>query len=178
MSRTPDKIKPKPKAKAKRAAARPANNAATPQAQLTGFIAKYSPQVAALGKACVARMRKRLPGAQVLVYDNYNALAVGFGPNERASDAVFSIAFYPQHVNLCFLQGGKAKLKDPKKLLQGSGKLNRFIPIKDAATLDDPAVRDLIDQAEAASAVPYPQDVKGRIVIKSIAEKQRPRRPK
>ncbi len=27
-----------------------------------------------------------------LVYDNYNALAIGYGPNERASDAIFCLA--------------------------------------------------------------------------------------
>ena len=51
---------------------------ATAQAQLDAFIAKYSPDVAKLGRAAIARMRKLLPAAQVLVYDNYNALAVGF----------------------------------------------------------------------------------------------------
>ena len=69
---------------------------ATAKAQLDGFIAKYSPEVAKLGRAAIARMRKLLPAAQVLVYDNYNALAVGFGPSERATDIVFSIAFYPR----------------------------------------------------------------------------------
>jgi hypothetical protein len=49
----------------------------TAQAQLHGFIAKYSPDVAKRGRAAIARMRKLLPAAQVLVYDNYNALAVG-----------------------------------------------------------------------------------------------------
>jgi hypothetical protein len=39
----------------------------------------------------LAKMRARLPGAVELVYDNYNALAIGFGPTERTSEAVFSI---------------------------------------------------------------------------------------
>jgi hypothetical protein len=56
---------------------------ATAKAQLDGFVAKYSPEVAKLGRAAIARMRKLLRAAQVLVYDNYNALAVGFGPSER-----------------------------------------------------------------------------------------------
>ena len=75
---------------------------ATAQAQLAGCIAKYSPDVAKLGRAAIGRMRKLLPAAQVLVYDNYNALAVGFGPNERTSQIVFSIAMYPRWVSLFF----------------------------------------------------------------------------
>jgi len=45
-------------------------------------------------------MRTKFPRANVLVYDNYNALAIGFGPTERASDAVFSIAPFPRWVSL------------------------------------------------------------------------------
>jgi hypothetical protein len=88
-------------------------------AQLATFIAKFTPEVAASTKEALARMRKRWPGAIELVYDNYNALAIGFAPTERASDAVFSIAVYPRWVTLCFLQNGP-QLPDPKGLLKGS----------------------------------------------------------
>ena len=63
-----------------------------PKAQLDSFIAKFTPEVAAIASATLAKMRKRLPNATQLVYDNYNALAIGFGPSERTSDAIFSIA--------------------------------------------------------------------------------------
>ena len=65
-----------------------------------------------VAKAAVARMRKYVPDAVELVYDNYNALVVGFGPTERASEAVLSIALYPRWVTLFFLQG--ARLSDPR----------------------------------------------------------------
>jgi len=41
-----------------------------------------------------------------MVYDNYNALVIAFSPNERPSDAIFSIALYPHWVNLFFLHDG------------------------------------------------------------------------
>ena len=58
-----------------------------PQAdqQLAAFIAKFSPEIAALAESILAAMRERYPTAIQLVYDNYNALAIGFGPSERAS---------------------------------------------------------------------------------------------
>ena len=89
--------------------------------QLEDFIARYAPEIAELAHAVLARMRKRLPGALQLVYDNYsyNALAIGFGPTERASEAIFSIALYPRWVSLFFLRG--ASLPDPEKPLKGSG---------------------------------------------------------
>ncbi len=53
-------------------------------------------------------MRSYLPGATELVYDNYNALAIGFGPSERASEAIFSIALYPALGQPVFLAGSGA----------------------------------------------------------------------
>ena len=66
----------------------------TPESQLNAFIAEYSPEIAAQAHAVLARVRKLVPGAIQLVYDNYNGLVVGFGPSERVSDAIFSIALY------------------------------------------------------------------------------------
>lgn len=122
--------------------------------QLAEFIAKYSPEIGAVARA---------------------ALAIGFGPTERASDAIFSIALYPRWVSLFFLQG--AKLRDPNKLLKGSGNTIRSIVLKDAAKLDDPAMQALIAQALDGAATPIDAAQPGRMVIKSVSAKQRPRRP-
>jgi hypothetical protein len=143
---------------------------ATAQAQLDGFIAKYSPDVAKLGRAAIARMRKLLPAAQVLVYDNYNALAVGFGPDGRASSAVFSIV-----VRLFLLKG--AGLPDPHQRLSGSGKVVRHVVLTDLEVLDDPQIRALMQQALARAGVSLQAGKRGAIVIKSISARQRPRRP-
>ena len=122
-----------------------AKKAPTPQTQLDAFLDKYTPAVATLARACLAKMRSRLPGAVQLVYDNYNALAIGFGPSDRASEAIFSIALYPRWVTLFFLQG--AALPDPRRLLKGSGKVVRHIVLASAADLDLPAIQDLMAQA-------------------------------
>ena len=149
--------------------------AKSPEQQLAGFIAKYTPAVGRLARAVLEKMRERLPGAVELVYDNYNALVVGFGPSERASDAVFSIALYPRWVNLFFLNG--VGLPDPHRLLRGQGKQVRSIKLLDPATLDIPAVRELMARALERADPPLDGDGPGRMVIKSISPKQRPRRP-
>jgi hypothetical protein len=148
---------------------------AAAQAQLDGFIAKYSPAVAAQGRAAIARMRKMLPAAQVLVYDNYNALAVGFGPSERSSQIVFSIAMYPRWVSLFFAKG--VGLPDPHQRLQGSGSVVRHVVLTDLAVLDDPQIRELMQHALARSGASLQTGKHGAIVIKSISARQRPRRP-
>ena len=148
----------------------------TPRKQLDAFVAKFDPALAANVRKILAVMRKRLPGTLELVYDNYNALAVGFAPTERASDVIFSIAVYPKWVSL-FLFGGP-KLKDPKKLLKGSGNTVRHIVLKDGVgTLDEPDVKVLMDQCLKLADPPLDPKQKYRLIIKSISAKQRPRRP-
>lgn len=149
----------------------------SPAHDLNRFIARYTPDIARLARGALARMRRRLPTAQQLVYDNYNACAIGFSPTERASDVIFSIALYPQRVSLFFLQAMKSHLHDPQRLLQGSGVLVRFIPLDSPAQIDSAAVQRLIKQALVAAKVPLKRSGKGKLIIKSISATQRPRRP-
>ena len=146
-----------------------------PKKQLDSFLTKYNPEVSSLARRALAKMRKRLPGSLEMVYDNYNALVIGFVPNERPSDAIFSIVLYPQHVTLCFLQG--AGIPDPRDLLQGNGNVVRHVRLEGAATLDDPEIVSLMNTALHRAKVPLDPKQSRRLIIKSISAKQRPRRP-
>jgi hypothetical protein len=145
------------------------------EAQLDSFLAKFTPQVEAQARAALGRMRARLPGAVQLVYDNYNALAIAFGANEKLSGVVFSIALYPRWVSLFFSRG--VELPDPLGLLQGEGKGIRHIVLKDIALFDDPGVEALIAEALARATPPIDPTRPGRLIVKSVSAKQRPRRP-
>jgi hypothetical protein len=147
----------------------------TPTRQLATFLAKYEPSVATFARAALRRLRLRLPGAIELVYDNYNALAIGFGPNEQASAVIVSIAVYPRWVTLFFLQG--ARLPDAKRLLCGTGTRVRHIRLETPDQIDEPDVRRLLAAALATAATPIDPMQKRRLVIKSISARQRPRRP-
>ena len=153
----------------------PAKTSDTPARQWAAFLSKYDPAIAKVAKAAVARMRKYVPGAVELVYDNYNALVMGFGPTEHASEAIVSIALYPRWVTLFFLQG--ARLTDPARLLKGAGSRVRHIVVSEVAILDQPAVRGLIRQAIATAPRPIDAGAKRRMVVRAVSAKQRPRRP-
>ncbi|MEQ1490788.1 MAG: hypothetical protein ABL932_09610 [Terricaulis sp.] len=133
----------------------------TPENQLAAFIAKFTPDMAKRIRAARAKMRKRIPHAIEMVYDNYNFFVIGYGPNDKAGDAIFSLAAQAKGLSLCFLQG--AKLSDPKRLLRGSGNIVRNIRLETADTLDLPDVEALIKAALKHAKTPA---------------KQRPRRPK
>jgi hypothetical protein len=145
------------------------------QSQLDGFLAKFAPEVDALAHDLVARMRARLPGAAIIVYDNYNALAIGFGPTEKPSHALLSLAVFPRWVTLCFLQG--AGLPDPAGILRGEGSRVRHVRLHNGGALDDPAIEALIAEAVSRSEPPFDPEAEQRLVIKSVSAKQRPRRP-
>jgi hypothetical protein len=147
----------------------------SPQAQLARFIDRYSPEISTLVRAALKKMRARLPGATELVYDNYNGLVIGFGPSDRSSDAIFSLAVYPRWANLFFLDG--AQLEDPEGILKGSGSRVRRILLDSAATLDDPAVRALMTRALAAADKRISRGAQRQTIIKSVSKRQRPRRP-
>lgn len=149
--------------------------AASPKEQLDSFFAKYDPAIAAFGRRVLVELRKRLPGAVELVYDNYNGLVVGFGPNERPSLAIFSIVLFPRWVTLCFLQG--AKLPDPQRRLAGQGNVVRHMRLENLAVLYDPEVERLINLAHHRAKVPLDPKNRRQLIIKSISAKQRPRKP-
>lgn len=171
-----DRFRRMPSPKEKRTSAKragpPSQDA---EKQLASFLAKFNPEIEAIAKAARLRLQARLPGAIELVYDNYNALAIGFGPSERASEAIFSIALFPRWVSLFFLQA--KGLRDSSGLLQGSGKVARHIVLQRAADVDTPAIEELIAQALERAKVPLDPRVPRRLVIKSVSAKQRPRRP-
>jgi hypothetical protein len=162
-----------PKATKKEADAKVAS-AVDAETQLAGFLAKFSPEVEALAKALRRKLRARLKGANELVYDNYNALAIGYAPAEKASEAIFSIALYPRWVSFFFLQA--KGLKDPAGVLRGSGNVARHIVLEKAAELEEPEIQDLIEQALRLAKAPLNPRAKGRLIIKSVSAKQRPRR--
>ena len=145
-----------------------------PAKQLADFIAKFDPVIAKRIRSVRAALRKRLPTAIELVYDNYNFFVIGYSTTERASDAIVSLAANAKGVGLAFIYG--ATLPDPQKLLQGSGSQNRFIRLESAATLAKPAVETLIRAAIAQAKPPLPRTGGGYAIIKSVSIKQRPRR--
>jgi len=144
--------------------------------QLEGFLERFTPEIASDARIALAKLRAAVPGAIELIYDNYNALVVGFAPTERASKAIFSIAVYPRKINLFFLQG--AELPDPDGILTGDGKVVRHVSLDDRTTIDRPAVRRAIALALDMASVPIDPKQPRRLVVRSISPTQRPRRPK
>jgi hypothetical protein len=141
--------------------------------QLKSFIDKFAPHNQALIRAVRKVLGKRLPTANELVYDNYNFFVIGYCSSERPSDCIVSIAAGANGVGLSFYRG--ASLPDPHQILLGSGNQNRFIRIESAKTLARPEVETLIAAAILQGKTPLPTSGKGKLIIRGISAKQRPR---
>ena len=72
------------------------------------------------------------PKCNELIYDNYNFLAFGWSPTERAGDVFCSIPVGTKGVMFGFMWG--SKLDDPQGLLDGSGTQFRSFRVSDVKT--------------------------------------------
>jgi hypothetical protein len=156
------------------AKAPPSKGSVLPEQQLAKFIAKFEPKHRALITSMRRALRKRLPAANELVWDNYNFFVIGYSATERPSDSIVVIAAASNGVGLSFYRG--ATLPDPHRILLGSGKQNRFIRLESAKTLARPEVKALVAAAVAQAKTPLPSTGRGKLLIRSVSKKQRPRR--
>jgi hypothetical protein len=115
------------------------------EAYLETAIERYSPPVAAAGRAGLTKLRARFPGARLLVFERRQLLAIGLAPAERGGP-VFSLVLYPRWVRFFFFEG--VALDDPEGRLEGNGNQMRTIRLDEQAQiLDDRYVRGLMKQA-------------------------------
>ncbi len=151
-----------------------APQAANAEKQLTSFINKFEAKHRSLIRSVRKELRKRLPTANELAYDNYNFFVIGYGPTERPSDCIVSIAAAASGIGLCFLHG--ASLPDPDRILLGEGNQTRFIRLESASRLNRREVKVLLAAAVSQSKPPLPASGPGKLIIRSVSKKQRPRR--
>jgi len=142
--------------------------------QVKGFIAKFDPAHQKLIRAVRAALRRHFRTGTELAYDNYNFFVLGYGPTDRPSDAVVSMACGANGVGLCFIHG--ATLPDPQKILLGSGRQTRFIRLESTDVLKRPEVVDMLERAIARARTPFPTRGSRTLIVRSVSAKQRPRR--
>jgi hypothetical protein len=142
--------------------------------RIKAFIDKFDPHHQKVIRAVRKSVRKLMPTANELVYDNYNFFVIGYSSTERPSDSILSIAAGANGVGLCFIHG--ARLPDPKRILLGSGNQTRFIRLDSTSVLARTEVRDLLAAAIAQARTPLNKRGERKVIIRSVSMKQRPRR--
>jgi hypothetical protein len=144
----------------------------SPNAQFSAFLSRFSPEIVALAKRCLPKIRRAIPCSYQLVYEYPNSLVVAFSMSERGYEAIVAIAISPRRIQLFF----DKSLPDPKGLLKGSGTKVRSVSIKAASELDQADIQALFKAAIKRSGVTSATTRAARMVIKSASKKRRPKR--
>jgi hypothetical protein len=116
------------------------------------------------------------PKSNELIYDNYNALAVGWSVTDKLGHTFCSIAGFSEFVHFGFYWG--SQISDPEKRLMGKGKQYRYIIVRDKKDFPKMYMRQLLKEAYANSAAKVNENVEPphslTIVKCSLAKKRRP----
>ncbi len=116
------------------------------------------------------------PQANELIYDNYNALAVGWSPTDKVGHTFCSIAVGRTSNNLHFGFYWGSELSDPDKILLGEGNQYRYILVPDKNKFPKAYIRKLLKEAYANSLAKVKdkkQILSGQTIVKSVSEKKR-----
>ena len=116
------------------------------------------------------------PNCNELIYDNYNALALGWSLTDKLTHTFCSIAVFAKYIHFGFYWG--SEIDDPEKRLSGNGKQYRYMIVVDKKALPKTYIRKLMKEAYANSLAKVKDKTqlrKGMTIIKSaLAVKKRP----
>jgi hypothetical protein len=118
-------------------------------AGLTGLLRRYEPDVQSVAislRSVVIDETGPCHETVLQVYRN-NVVSILYSTTEkRMKDNICLIVVYRDHVNLMFPRG--ADLKDPRGLLEGTGKAMRHVKMFSVEHVGRPGVRALVGQAK------------------------------
>jgi len=116
------------------------------------------------------------PQTNELIYDNYNALAVGWSPTDRVGHTFCSLAVGRTSNNLHFGFYWGSEIADPDKILLGEGNQYRYILVPDKSKFPKAYIKKLVKEAYANSLAKVKDNtqlMKGQTIVKSISAKKR-----
>ena len=121
------------------------------------------------------------PQTNELIYDNYNALAVGWSPTDRVGHTFCSIAVGRTSNNVHFGFYWGSEISDPDKILLGEGNQYRYILVPDENKFPKAYIKKLVKEAYANSLAKVKdkkQIMNGQTIVKSISTKKREKKSK
>lgn len=116
------------------------------------------------------------PTANELIYDNYNAVALGWSPTDRQSQTACTLSIGRTSMNVLFGFYWGTSLQDPNKVLRGGGNQFRSILVTDLNTFPKRAAEQLVHEAYTLSLSKVKdsrQLMVGQTIVKSISANKR-----
>jgi hypothetical protein len=119
---------------------------------------------------------RNFPTANELIYDNYNALAIGWSPTEKAGHSFCNISVMRTNQNIQFGFYWGSEISDTEKLLMGGGTQYRYVVVTNKKHFPKMYIKKLLKEAymNSVSKVKDPkQFVEAKTIIKSISPSKR-----
>jgi len=110
------------------------------------LLARYPDDVQALALEATRLIRRLLPGVEEHADPTAAIISFGYGPGYKGM--VCTLILSQSGVKVGLVRG--SELDDPRGLLQGRGKVHRYVQMKSAADLRRPGVSALIRATFAA----------------------------
>jgi hypothetical protein len=110
------------------------------------LLAKYPAVVQSSALTARKLILELLPDAEETVDDSDGVVGYGYGPGYNG--LICTLLLSKSGVKLGIVRG--AELSDPDGLLEGSGKVHRYVQLRTASDLQRPGLRRLVKTASAA----------------------------
>ncbi|MCY3779185.1 MAG: DUF1801 domain-containing protein [Chloroflexi bacterium] len=107
-------------------------------------VAKASPEIQLLAREARELLAEVMPGITEVPWARQKIAGYGVGP-KKMSEHFCYLAPFKKHLNFGFMYG--AHLPDPENLMEGSGADLRHVKIRSRADLEQPALRQLVEEA-------------------------------
>ena len=115
-------------------------------AEVERLLGNYSPAVAEVARAVRGAVLAALPGCAEQADHSSNVIGYGYGPGYK--HMICTLILSKAGVKLGI--SGGAGLADPDHLLEGTGKVHRYVAVADQAGAEDPRLAALLARALAA----------------------------
>jgi len=116
------------------------------------------------------------PTANELIYDNYNALAIGWSPTDRVGHSFCNVSIMRTNQSIQFGFYWGNDIADPEKRLVGSGKQYRYLVVSNRTEFPAIYLQNLLKAAYINSVSKVKdtrQFVGGQTIIKSVSAVKR-----
>jgi hypothetical protein len=115
--------------------------------ELTELLQRFEPHVQAIALATRKAVVAEVGACHESIFPIRKWISILYSTTpRRMKDNICLVVIYPDHVNLMFMRG--VDLKDPKGLLEGTGKAMRHVKMLTVADAARPGVRQLLKQAK------------------------------
>jgi hypothetical protein len=108
--------------------------------ELAQLLSKYPEEIQELTYYAGELIQTNISG--LLVQPDFSANIIGYGFSNKYADSICTVILSKKGIKIGFYKGGE--LPDPTTLLEGSGKVHKYVQVNNKNDIDNPALQKLL----------------------------------